>query len=64
MTAAVTKTWDICRNITQIPILREVMKTAESDILRFVGSFNDIAQAYADGLMAYGMFTAVKERPL
>ena len=63
ITAAVSKTWDVCRNITEKPVVREILKNAESDTLQFVAAFSDIAHAYAGGLMGYGMFAAVKERP-
>jgi tocopherol O-methyltransferase len=61
ITPAVSKTWDVCQRITQRPVIRQILKNVESDTLAFVSSFDDIAQAYASGAMAYGMCTAVKD---
>jgi cyclopropane fatty-acyl-phospholipid synthase-like methyltransferase len=61
MTAAVSRTWEACRKITQKPVVRGLLKAAESDTIAFVKSFADIAEAYAAGAMAYGMFAAVKQ---
>jgi tocopherol O-methyltransferase len=61
ITAAVSKTWDVCRRIAQQPIVQRILRTAESDTLEFVASFDHVARAYADGVMAYGMFTASRD---
>jgi tocopherol O-methyltransferase len=63
ITRSVSRTWDVCLKIARTPVVRRILNTAESDTLEFVKSFADIAQAYDEGAMSYGMFTAVKERP-
>jgi tocopherol O-methyltransferase len=60
LTASVSKTWDVCKRITQKPLVRGMLKTAAPDTLEFVSSFADIAEAYSAGAMSYGMFTSVK----
>ena len=63
ITAAVSKTWHLGRKIVQKPIVQKILMTAESETVAFVNSFNDMAEAYSGGVMSYGMFAAVKERP-
>jgi tocopherol O-methyltransferase len=60
ITQAVSKTWDLCMKIRHAPVVQRILRTAESDTLEFVRSFIDIAHAYSQGVMSYGMFTAVK----
>jgi hypothetical protein len=63
ITDGVSKTWNIGKTILKKPIVRGILRTADPATIAFVSSFDDIAQAFAEGLMTYGMFTAVKERP-
>jgi tocopherol O-methyltransferase len=56
----VSETWAVCRKIARRPVVRKILKSAESQTLQFVRSFDDMAEAYETGAMGYGMFTAVK----
>lgn len=62
ITHAVSRTWDLCRRLPHRPMVQRILQTAESDTLAFVKSFSNIAEAYAEGVMSYGMFTAVSTK--
>ncbi|HYR84637.1 MAG TPA: class I SAM-dependent methyltransferase [Terriglobia bacterium] len=60
ITHAVSKTWDVCLKIPRLPMVRRILGAADPATLEFIRSFTDIADAYAQGAMSYGMFTANK----
>jgi len=61
ITRAVSKTWDLCLKIPGLPVVQSLLRAADSATLEFISSFADIATAYSQGAMSYGMFTAIKE---
>ena len=60
ITRNVEETWTRCALIASRPEIKALLRVLGEPTRRFVGAFAAIRQAYAEGAMAYGMFTAVK----
>jgi tocopherol O-methyltransferase len=60
VTRHVEDTWVRCAAIVDRPEVKALLRAAEGRTRRFVESFASIRRAYAEGAMAYGMFTARK----
>lgn len=58
ITQNVAKTWDRCIELARRPEIKLLLRMTDARIREFVDCFELIRQAYADGAMAYGMFTA------
>jgi tocopherol O-methyltransferase len=58
ITRHVEKTWDLCSAIVARPAVRMLRWLVDEQTRAFVESFGAIRRAYAEGAMAYGMFTA------
>lgn len=60
VTRRVEQTWGRCAELVGRPEVRAALRAADRRTRRFVGAFTAIRQAYGEGAMAYGMFTATK----
>jgi tocopherol O-methyltransferase len=60
ITRRVERTWTCCAAIVERPEMRALRWFMDEQTRAFIGSFAAIRRAYADGAMAYGMFTARK----
>jgi hypothetical protein len=60
ITRRVEVTWARCAAIAGRPEVKALLRAADERTRRFVESFAAIRRAYAEGAMAYGMFTARK----
>jgi tocopherol O-methyltransferase len=58
----VEQTWEHCARIAARPEVQAALLWADAPKRRFVRTFSTIRRAYADGAMAYGIFTARKPR--
>jgi tocopherol O-methyltransferase len=58
ITRRVERTWAYCAAIVERPGLRALRWLMDAQTRAFVHSFAAIRRAYAEGAMAYGMFTA------
>jgi tocopherol O-methyltransferase len=60
ITRRVARTWDYCSAVVERPEMRALRWLMDERTRAFVLSFAAIRRAYAEGAMAYGMFTARK----
>lgn len=60
ITPHVLRTWDICIDMRDHPILRWLAARLGGDVRAFTDSFSALRQAYAEGAMEYGLFVARK----
>jgi tocopherol O-methyltransferase len=60
ITRRVERTWDLCLPIVERPGMRFLRLFMDKRTKAFVLSFQAIRRAFAEGAMAYGMFTARK----
>ncbi|HYG80256.1 MAG TPA: methyltransferase domain-containing protein [Pyrinomonadaceae bacterium] len=60
ITRNVEETWTRCASIASRPQIKALLRAFDERTRRFVEAFAAIRQAYAEGAMAYGMFTARK----
>jgi tocopherol O-methyltransferase len=60
VTRRVEQTWGRCAELVSRPEVRAALRATDRRTRRFVGAFTAIRQAYHEGAMAYGMFTARK----
>jgi hypothetical protein len=58
ITRRVERTWACCSAIVERPEIRALRWLMDEQTRAFVQSFAAIRRAYAEGAMAYGMFTA------
>jgi hypothetical protein len=58
ITRQVEKTWACCLAIVERPVLRALRWLVDEQTGAFVQAFAAIRRAYAEGAMAYGMFSA------
>jgi tocopherol O-methyltransferase len=58
VTRRVERTWDHCAAVIRRPEMRALRWLMDERTRAFVDSFAAIRRAYAEGAMAYGMFTA------
>jgi tocopherol O-methyltransferase len=61
-TAAVDRTWEICRDRVQRTGMRWLARVIDRNSLMFLERFDTILQAYRSGAMKYGCFIA-ERRP-
>ncbi len=62
ITRRVEQTWEHCALVARRPEVQLLLRTADDRTRDFVGAFDAIHQAYAEGAMAYGMFAATRTR--
>jgi hypothetical protein len=60
LTQRVTPTWMYGTALTRRPAIRALLRVSDARLRRFAATFGLIHRAYAEGAMAYGMFTARK----
>jgi tocopherol O-methyltransferase len=60
VTQHVEKTWEVCETILRRPMTRLLLRFMDHQTHHFAGTFSAVRRAYAEGAMAYGMFTATK----
>ncbi|HEX8652831.1 MAG TPA: methyltransferase domain-containing protein [Pyrinomonadaceae bacterium] len=60
ITQRVKETWTHCAALVSRPEVKTVLRVSDERTRRFVEAFPVMRQAYAEGAMAYGMFTARK----
>jgi tocopherol O-methyltransferase len=60
ITRHVARTWTHCAALVERPEIKALLRIADARTRDFVKSFGAIRRAYAEGAMAYGMFTAAK----
>ncbi|MEY2396597.1 MAG: tocopherol O-methyltransferase, partial [Acidobacteriaceae bacterium] len=60
ITRQIAPTWSHCARMFRNPILKTLLRFADSPTRRFVRSFPLMEQAYAQGAMAFGLFVARK----
>jgi tocopherol O-methyltransferase len=60
ITRRVEQTWGRCAELVSRPEVRAALRATDRRTRRFVEAFTAIRQAYREGAMAYGMFTARK----
>ena len=60
ITRHVRETWARCATIARRTEIRALLSAADERTRRFVEAFALMRQAYDEGAMAYGMFTARK----
>lgn len=60
ITRHVKQTWTHCATLASHPKVKTLLRVSDERTRRFVETFQTIRQAYAEGAMAYGMFTARK----
>lgn len=61
VTGRVAETWARCAAIASRADVRAIAAAGGERVRNFLGAFPAIRRAYAEGAMAYGIFTAVKE---
>ncbi len=62
LTPFVRPTWDLCRKRLRAPWVRAAVRFVDGDTRRFVRGFGQIAAAYDEGSLAYGLLVARKPR--
>jgi tocopherol O-methyltransferase len=60
VTANVLRTWDICLEMRDHPVLKGLSRILGEDVHAFTNSFPTLRQAYQNGAMEYGLFSARK----
>jgi tocopherol O-methyltransferase len=60
VTPHVLRTWDLCIQLRDRPGLPWLARHLGADVRAFTEVFHDLRQAYLEGAMAYGFFTARK----
>jgi tocopherol O-methyltransferase len=60
VTRQVKETWARCAALVSRPEVKTLLRVSDERTRRFVETFPAIRRAYAEGAMAYGMFTARK----
>lgn len=60
ITANVEKTWSLCSGLSRLPPVKALLRAADPPTRDFVSCFGDMQRAYAERIMAYGMFAARK----
>ncbi|MEO6568038.1 MAG: class I SAM-dependent methyltransferase [Opitutaceae bacterium] len=60
VTVNVTRTWDLCRSLLNVPLVKPLLATGSPRLHAFASSFTSIADAYRTGAMAYGMIVGRK----
>lgn len=60
LTRHVEPTWAYCLALARRPLVRALLRASDARLRRFVSTFDMLRRAYAEGAMAYGMFTARK----
>ena len=60
LTRHVEPTWVYCTALIRHPAVRALLWVSDASLQRFVATFDAMRRAYAEGAMAYGMFTAWK----
>lgn len=60
VTPHILHTWDICIQVRNHPVLDRLSRLLGEDVRAFADSFSVLLQAYQDGAMEYGMFSAQK----
>jgi hypothetical protein len=60
LTRRVEPTWVYGTVLVHHPAVRALLWVSDVDLQRFVATFDAMRRAYAEGAMAYGMFTAWK----
>ncbi len=63
VTDRVRPTWAHCARLARSPVVRALLSAADDQSRAFVRAFDAIDRAYAEGAMAYGLFTARKPSP-
>jgi tocopherol O-methyltransferase len=58
ITRHVEPTWTFCTALVERPEIRALRSLMDEEISSFIEAFGAIRRAYAEGAMAYGMFTA------
>jgi hypothetical protein len=58
ITRRVERTWGYCTEVIERPWIRALQWFLDEQTKAFIQSFAAIRRAYAEGVMAYGMFTA------
>lgn len=59
ITAHTARTWDICCQTLHRPEIKAFLYFSDAETRRFADAFRAIQRAYAEGAMAYGMFSAI-----
>ena len=62
ITQRIAPTWDHCSRLAEGLPLRFLLNFVDDPTRRFVQSFPLMKQAYAEGVMAFGLFAAKKTR--
>jgi tocopherol O-methyltransferase len=60
LTRRVEPTWVYCTALARHPAVRALLRASDVRLQRFVATFEAMCRAYAEGAMAYGLFTARK----
>jgi tocopherol O-methyltransferase len=63
ITQKIAPTWDYCSRLAERLPLRCLLRFADASTRRFVRSFPLMKRAYAEGVMAFGLFVAKKCNP-
>lgn len=63
ITRHVAPTWSFCSEILREREVEWLLRLGSDDWRRFAGAFPKMARAYAEGAMAYGMFSATRGLP-
>lgn len=63
VTANVARTWDLCRSLLNVPLVKPLLAAGSPRLHAFASSFTSIAEAYRTGAMAYGMIVGAKRQP-
>jgi tocopherol O-methyltransferase len=60
LTRKVEPTWIYATAIIRLPVIQALLHISDRQTQRFVGAFDNLRRAYAEGIMAYGLFTVWK----